>query len=442
MLRLRAGVALSLLMLAACARIGSPPGGPDDAVPPVLLGTVPESVGVYPDWKHDVEFRFDEIISEGGSPNQGLGTGDLEKLILLSPTEGIPVVRWKRNRITVRPREGWKPNRVYRLELLPGVTDLRRNRLDTTSVLTFSTGGPEPTDTLAGLVIDWVAGRPARAALVELVLSPDSLIYRTLTDSSGRFSLGPLPRGDYAVYAAIDQNHNLRRERRENYDSAAAASGTLLVPPLWLLPRDTLGPRIQGIAPDDSLSATITFSGPLDPSQQFDSLRVRLLLQKDSVAVPFRSLLPKAVDDSLQKIVRATADSLKAAADTTRKDSVQAKPTKPPLPAPPAPPERGKPGAPAAATDPAADSILSSRPKLFDRLVLRVDSAFVPETKYVVLIEGIRSAAGVAASPKAVLAIPKPKPVPLPTAADSVSATGALDSLFTEPDSTPPAPKP
>ncbi|MDZ4863176.1 MAG: Ig-like domain-containing protein [Gemmatimonadota bacterium] len=437
MLNHHAGVALSLLMLTACARIGSPAGGPDDKVPPALIGTVPESVGVYPGWKHDVEFRFDEIISEGGSPNQGLGTGDLEKLILLSPTEGIPVVRWKRNRITVHPREGWKPDRVYRLELLPGITDLRRNRLDTTTVLTFSTGGPEPTDTLAGLVIDWVAGRPARAALVELVLSPDSLIYRTLTDSGGRFSLGPLPRGDYAVYAAIDQNHNLRRERRENYDSAAAASGTLLVPPLWLLPRDTLGPRIQGIAPDDSMSATITFGGPLDPSQRFDSLRVRLLLQKDSVAVPFRSLLPKAVDDSLQKIVRATADSLKAAADTTRKDSAQAKPTRPPLPVPPA---RGKPGVPAAVTDPGADSILASRPKLFDRLVLRVDSAFVPETKYVVLIEGIRSAAGVASSPKAVLAIPKP--VPVPTAADSARATGALDSLFTEPDSTPPSPRP
>ena len=440
MLKPGAGVALSILILAACARIGSPAGGPDDKVPPILLGTVPESVGVYPGWKHDAEFRFDEIISEGGSPNQGLGTGDLEKLVLLSPTDGIPVVRWKRDRITVRPREGWKPDRVYRLELLPGVTDLRRNRLDTTKVLTFSTGGPEPTDTLGGLVIDWVAGRPARAALVELVLSPDSLIYRTLTDSSGRFTLGPLPRGDYEVYAAIDQNHNLRRERRENYDSAAAASGTLLVPPLWLLPRDTLGPRIQGITPDDSVSATITFSGPLDPTQRFDSLDVRLLLQQDSVPVPFRSLLPKAVDDSLQKIVRATADSLKAAADTTKKDSLPAKPTKPALPAPPV---RGKPGAPSVGADPATDSILASRPKLFDRLVLRVDSAFLPETRYVVVIEGIRSAAGVTASSKAVLAIPKPKPVPAPTAADSARATGVTDSLFiTAPDSTPPPLKP
>ena len=424
MLKSTAALALSLLALAACARIGSPAGGPEDKVPPVLLSTVPESVGVYPDWRQNAEFRFDEIISEGGSPNQGLGTGDLEKLILLSPTEGIPVVRWKRDRITVRPREGWKPNRVYRLELLPGITDLRRNRLDTTEVLTFSTGGPVPTDTLGGLVIDWVAGRPARVALVELVLSPDSLIYRTLTDSTGRFSLGPLPRGDYEVYAAIDQNHNLRRERRENYDSAAVPSGTLTVAPLWMIPRDTLGPRIQGIVPDDSLSATITFSGPLDPSQNLDSLDVRLLLQQDSVAVPFRSLLPKAVDDSLQKLARAAADSLKAAADTTKRDTLPAKPVRPPVPASPG---RGRPAAPAAVEDPVADSIIASRPKLYDRMVLRVDRAFVPETKYLVTISGIRSAAGVAGNPKAVLAIPKPKPVPPPAATDSTANAGGLD---------------
>jgi hypothetical protein len=401
----------------------------------VLIGTVPESVGVYPEWKRDVEFRFDEIVSEGGSPNQGLGTGDLEKLILLSPTEGIPVVRWRRDRITVHPREGWKPNRVYRLELLPGVTDLRRNRLDTTTVLTFSTGGPQPTDTLSGLVIDWVAGKPARSALVELVLSPDSLIYRTLTDSSGRFSLGPLPRGDYEVYGAIDQNKNLRRERRELYDSAAAPSGTHTVAPLWLIPRDTLGPRIQGITADDSLSATITFGGPLDPYQRFDSLPVRLLLLPDSVPVAYRSLLPKAVDDSVQKLIRARADSLKAAADTTKKDSLPAKPpTRPPLPAPPA---KGKPAA--VAEDAEADSIVATRPRLFDRLVIRVDSAFVPESKYVVILEGIRTAAGVAASPKAVLAIPKPKPV-VPPAADSLKAAAAPDSLRPPADSTPPKP--
>ncbi|HSB53346.1 MAG TPA: Ig-like domain-containing protein, partial [Gemmatimonadales bacterium] len=232
----KAAAALALLALIACAKMGAPPGGPPDKVAPKLLATVPESVGVYPGWKRDVEFRFDEIVSEGSSPNQGLGTGDLEKLILLSPSSKVPVIHWHRDRITVRPKEGWKPNRVYRIELLPGIADLRRNRLDTTTVLTFSTGGAVPTDTLRGLAIDWVQGRVAVGALVELILRPDSLVYRAITDSAGRFDVGPLPSGEYLVYGVIDQNHDQRRGRRESYDSAVVAAGKS-VPALWLIPR-------------------------------------------------------------------------------------------------------------------------------------------------------------------------------------------------------------
>src|SRR6185295_4846337 len=90
----------------------------------------------------DVEFRFDEVISEGSTASTGTGTGDLEKLILLSPTTRVPDVNWRRSRITVRPAEGWRADRVYRVELLPGVTDLRRNRSEEGKVVTFSTGGP------------------------------------------------------------------------------------------------------------------------------------------------------------------------------------------------------------------------------------------------------------------------------------------------------------
>ncbi|HET9276271.1 MAG TPA: hypothetical protein VFN96_09385, partial [Gemmatimonadales bacterium] len=56
-------------LLAACARIGAPPGGPPDQAPPQLIATAPESLAVYPDWDDDVELRFDEVVSEGGSPN-------------------------------------------------------------------------------------------------------------------------------------------------------------------------------------------------------------------------------------------------------------------------------------------------------------------------------------------------------------------------------------
>ena len=63
-----------------------PPGGPPDIAPPQLVATRPDSLASIPNFKGDVEFQFDEVISEGGSPNQGAGTGDLEKLVILSPT--------------------------------------------------------------------------------------------------------------------------------------------------------------------------------------------------------------------------------------------------------------------------------------------------------------------------------------------------------------------
>lgn len=411
--------------------MGSPPGGPEDKVPPKLLGTVPESLGVYGDWNRDVEFRFDKVISEGSSPNYGLGTGDLEKLFLVSPSDAVPVVHWKRDRITVRPKEGWKPNRAYRIELLPGITDLRRNKLDTTAVLTFSTGGAMPTDTLDGIAIDWVSGRVARQALIELTLLPDSLTYRTVADSSGRFAIGPLPHGAWSVVGVLDQNHNLRRDRRENYDSTRVATGSSRVPPLWLIPRDTLGPKITTVTPIDSVSATITFSQPLDPAQPIDSLGISFRLQKDSTEVPIRSLRPPALDDSLQKLARVQADSLKALQDTTKRDSTAQKPGPPKLPEhrpPGVRPGQGQ-GAQPAKVDAEADSIIKSRPALFDRLILRVDSAFVPLSKFDLQIRGIRSAAGVVADAKSVLAIPKPKP---PAKTETKDSTGtSADSAKT-----------
>ncbi|HTS88739.1 MAG TPA: Ig-like domain-containing protein [Gemmatimonadales bacterium] len=431
--------------------MGPPPGGPPDKVPPVVLSTVPESLGVYPGWNQDVELVFDKIVSEGSSPNYGLGTGDLEKLIILSPGIQVPVIRWKRDRITVRPRDGWRSNTVYRVQLLPGIQGLHRNRSDSTYVLTFSTGGELPHDTLHGILIDWVQDKVAIGGLVELVHQPDSLVYRTVADSGGRFTIGPLPNGPWIVYGVIDQNRNLRRETRESYDSAEVGDTATVVRPLWLIPRDTVGPRISSITPTDSMSATVTFSGPLDPYQHFDSLAVRFMLQQDSTPVPYRSLLPKDVDDSLQKLLEARLDSIRRATDTTHHDTTGAK-FRPVPTAPVSPPVvvRGRRGGreQPKRVDAVADSIIKSRPALFDHLILRTDSVLQPETHYLLFIDGIRSAAGVPGIAKGSLVVPKPKP-PKPLKADS---TARADSLAGQKDSSsaaspapapaPPAPAP
>jgi hypothetical protein len=391
--------ALSAALL-ACARMEPPPGGPPDKAPPRLIAIRPDSFANLQNFRGDAEFDFDEVISEGGTPNRGEGTGGLEKLILLSPSPNVPEVRWRRSRITVRPKEGWQPNRVYRVQLLPGVTDLRNNRSEQTSVLTFMTGAPRPQTTLQGVVVDWSSSRPAAAALVVAALMPDSLAYRGAADSSGHFSLGPLPAGDYVVTGVLDQNQNQKADAREAFATTRVQRGRSDVGELWAFVHDTNPPRIQTITVNDSVSASVTFSQKLDPRQRLTPRDVRLRLLPDSTPTAVASILPKPVDDSLNRGG--------AVPDTTRRDSTRRDTLKTPDTLGLRPnPERG----PRARNAP-PEKPLTSRPPLFDNLVLRVPRPWRPGSRLVLEVRGVRNITGVAGNPVAVVAVPeKPKPV-------------------------------
>lgn len=404
----RSGAALLALAALACAKIEPPPGGPPDLLPPGLVATVPDSLALLPDFSGDVEFIFNETVSEGGSPNMGLGTGDLEKLVILSPSERVPKVKWKRSRVTVSPAEGWQPNRVYRVQLLPGVMDIRRNRSDSGRVVTFTTGAPIPTHRLEGRVWDWSTARPAPRALIVAMLLPDSLRYRMVTDSAGKFDFGPLPTGEYVVYGAVDQNRNGRLDSREAWDSARVARDSSTVPELWTYPHDSVGPRLTKTATADSLTAILTFSQPLDPAERFVTSAVRVLLLPDSVSVPVLSLLTKEAHDSAYR-------------------------------PPPPPPDSAAPFAPPARPDTAAtvDSVRPARRPLYSTLYLRVARAWTPKSTYVIEIDSVRNVNGAAAEVRGPLEIPEAKPEPK-AVADSAAAKS--DSTPAPADSAPPKP--
>jgi hypothetical protein len=387
----------ALSAVSACARIEPPPGGPPDRAPPRIIAASPDSFAVLRGFKGVAEFQFDEVISEGGSPSRGEGTGDLEKLVILSPTTRVPEVDWRRSRITVRPQEGWRPNRVYRVELRPGVADLRNNRSQEGAVLTFTTGAPRPQATLRGTVVDWATSRPAGGALVVATLLPDSLPYRGVADSSGRFSLGPLPAGDYVITGVLDQDQDRLQDLREAYGTARVPRGRTDVAELWAFVHDTTPPRIQTVTVDDSVSATVSFSQKLDPRQRLTPRDVRLRRLPDSIPVAISSLLPKPVDDSLNR--RA------AAVDTTARDTARAADS---VIAP-----RGR--EPARQTQDPTQQPLTTRPPLFDQLVLRVPRPWAPGARLVLEVRGIRNVTGVAGTAVGVVAVPeKPKPTERP----------------------------
>jgi Big-like domain-containing protein len=386
-------------LLLGCARMEPPPGGPPDAKPPQLIATTPDSMATVPGFSKAAEFVFDEVISEGGGGGGGRRS-DLAQLVILSPTTRDPEVDWKRSRIAVKPQEGWQPDRVYRVELLPGVMDLRNNRSNERRVITFTTGAPLPTTTLTGRVVDWSSGRPAQNALIEALLSPDSLPYRGLADSAGNFSLGPLPAGEYLVTGVIDQDRNREVGLREAFDSIRVPKGRTKVGDLWAFEHDTTPPRATTVTLGDSVSASLELSQSLDPRLKLQPRDASVWVLPDSNPVKVVSVLPKPLDDSLHAQQPAKPDSAGKA---------------------PAAPGARRPARP----EPGGGQV-AGRPPLSNRLVVRVASPWKPGGRYAVEVRGARNVSGTSGDVRGTLVVPERG------ARDSLKSATPRDTLRNE----------
>ena len=396
-------------LLAACANPGDPPGGPPDTAPPAIVTVRPESGAVVPDWKDDAVIQFDEVIDEmGGARGGGNGAGiaGLARQVILSPVHGDVAVSWGRTRIRVKPKEGWKPGRVYHLELLPGIVDLRRNILKKGQLVVFSTGPAIPQATVTGNAIQWVEQRSMVGALIEAVPLPDSVGYLTVADSAGRFHLDALPPGRYVVYATVDQNNNRRRDRREAYDSAAVTLDSLASVTLFAFVHDTMGPRLRTGTVVDSTTVRLEFTQAL--GAPLDTAQVHVLQLPDSTPVIVAAALTPPQYDSVTAAARKAAKP-----DSTRPD------TTPAGGAPVAAAQRAPaaPGAPPASVDTSElHGLLAQRPVPFDKAVLRFATPLQPETRYVIRVRGAVNLNGATGDGQVVVLTPKP---PAPAKSDS-----------------------
>ena len=209
--------------------------------------------------------------------------------------------------------------------------DLRGNAIDTSTRIVFSTGGEIPQTKLQGVAFDWPTGSFAPLALVEAISKDylnirdttkhpikDSLIYQTIADSVGLYSLEHFPPGNYVIRAIVDVNKNRLLDPGERYDTVSAAI-TAGYPDLdlYAFGHDSLGLRVQSVVPQDSNRVfKVTFDKPISPTQTFPSTQFvlrKISAKKDTTLMnittiftaplkaQFDSLKRKAVDDSIAK---------------------------------------------------------------------------------------------------------------------------------------------
>jgi hypothetical protein len=383
-----------------------PPGGPPDFEPPVLMAVVPDSGAVVPGLDDPLEFRFSEVVSERSG-------GGLDRLIELSPRAEALDVDWKRTRIAVEPEGGWRPGLVYQVTLLPGVADLRNNQLEQGRTVIFSTGGEIPDTRVEGLVLNWGDGRVPARGLVEAVLLPDSLVYTTVTDSTGAFRLTALPRGTYHLSGALDGNGNRRREPREPFDSITVALDSVVDHVFWAYAQDTVGPSLRQAGHVDSLTVRLEFSQPLRPGEP-DVGAVALFALPDTTPAAVAWVGTAAAYDSVTaaEAAEAAAEAAAAveAADTVAvADTAQAQAVQPPARQMPLEPAIRTPQDTAQAPPDStrAQRLLATRRPLGTAWVIRAAGPLTPGGRY--LIEATAANPnGTEATSRAVVVVPAP----------------------------------
>ena len=326
---------MAVAAAAACARAYPPPGGDRDVTPPRLVETEPAALAVVPGYTGAVVFRFDERISERGFS---------EALVLLSPLDSALRVERAGNEVRVRLDGGWRPDRIYRVVLLPGARDLFGNIRQQPAEIVFSTGPEIPSTAVAGLVMDRITGRAAQNGMVRAVRSGDDLAYTAVADSAGFFSLRHVPPGEYEVLAFADLNRNRRRDPAEPVDSGHVARLSSPVDTVMLvfdvLPADTSPPRVTRAEAIDSFHVRVTFDDYFDVGEQFTGATAVVHLLPDSVIRSRGRGFLIAPEFERQRAAEeaARADTLPAAVpDTAEVPAAAAPPVRRPAREPPPP---------------------------------------------------------------------------------------------------------
>ncbi len=450
-LALAAGLVLSAL---ACARMGQPPGGPEDRIPPQVVATTPDTFAtVDGPYREAVVFRFNERISE--RPTQG----ELSDAVIVSPRTGQVEVEHSRESLEVSIIGGFRDSVVYRLTLRPVIRDMFQNSMLDAFELVFSTGAPIEPYVLAGRVTDRITGDAVEGARVNAVLRdprPDTLIHTAVTDTGGVYAMRYIPPGIYRVTAFEDTNRNFEVDgfepRGEELDGVDPPADTAVVE-IALLEPDTTPARVVSVEVADSATLAIETDDHLDPTSPFlrdVTVEIALGEETDTVApVPgvdslfhthewerraeLVDSLARVRQDSLARAradsLTTVADSLLASGDSAAADSVRT------LAEQAAPAEAGGGGG---QQDRQARE---EEPRAEQTFYALLDRPLPVEVPYRVTVEGIVNINGVAGGggEETVVRLPPPDTAAPDTAA--ADTTGApADTGATVPDTTGAAP--
>jgi len=206
-------IAATLLLCFACARMGTPDGGPYDETPPKVMSTTPKYGATNVKSAKKITIEFDEIVKIDNA---------MDKVVISPPQIEQPEIAANGKKVTINLLDSLKPGMTYTIDFADAIVDNNEGNPYGDYAFTFSTGEQVDSFQVSGHVLDASNLEPIKGMLVGLykvdsLVAPtqqDSLLRTTpferisRTDSRGHFVVKGLAPGQYRACALNDQNQN------------------------------------------------------------------------------------------------------------------------------------------------------------------------------------------------------------------------------------------
>lgn len=198
--------AVVLALLASCAKVVTPVGGPKDTTPPKMLKEQPASASAnFSD--NQIKITFDEFFTLN---NPG------ENVLISPPVATQPDYKLKGKTLVIKFKDTLRPNTTYNMVFSNCIQDYNEGNKLSYYHYSFSTGAALDSFKLKGKLSDAKTLEPSADFFVMLYhQNEDSLPLTTRPDyitksiGNGTFEFRNIAPGDYKLFALKDINANL-----------------------------------------------------------------------------------------------------------------------------------------------------------------------------------------------------------------------------------------